>query len=240
MSRILRRGALAGLGAGAALALFLRLVAGPVVDRAVALEASGHQDVEEELFSRGAQHLGGMAGALVYGVCLGVITALVLAAVRRRSTSGDQWRQGMAMGVVGFVTLVLVPFLKYPANPPGVGDPGTIGRRTVLYLAMLAWSVLASWLWWRFWAELRERGWPEHRRAAATAVGYAASVVAAFILLPGSPEVVDAPAWLLWGFRVASLGGSALFWAVLGWGLGRPLGAGLASGGPSRAQAQTT
>ena len=33
-----------------------------------------------------------------------------------------------------FVVVYLVPFLKYPANPPSVGDPDTIGKRTALVL----------------------------------------------------------------------------------------------------------
>lgn len=124
----------------------------------------------------------------------------------------------MALAAVGFMALSLVPALKYPANPPGVGDPTTVGRRTVLYLSLLTWSLLSTWCWWRLWARLR--AWPEHRRVAATTALYAVLVGAAFVLLPGSPDVVDAPATLVWRFRIASLGGAAVFWAVLGWVLG--------------------
>ncbi len=37
-----------------------------------------------------------------------------------------------------------MPFVKYPANPPSVGDPGTITKRTVLYLIMILISLLAA------------------------------------------------------------------------------------------------
>lgn len=208
---------MAGAVAGASLAVFLRLVGEPTIARAVAWEAQGGA-LDYELFSRGAQQLGGMVGAVVYGVCLGVIAALVLAAVRRRSALGDGWRQAMAVGAVGFVALAIVPALKYPPNPPGVGDPTTIGPRTVLYLSLVAWSVLSTWCWWRLWVRLR--GWPEHWRVAATTAFYAVLLGGAFVLLPGSPDAVGAPATLVWRFRIASLGGAAVFWAVLGWALG--------------------
>jgi hypothetical protein len=42
--------------------------------------------------------------------------------------------------MAAFVVLVLVPQIKYPANPPSVGNPGTIGQRTALYFGMLALS----------------------------------------------------------------------------------------------------
>ncbi|MDP8991950.1 MAG: CbtA family protein [Actinomycetota bacterium] len=215
----LRHGALAGAAAGACLALFLRLVGEPTIAKAIAMEAE-RGPASDELFSRGAQQAGGVVGAVAYGVCLGVVAAAVLASVARRSSVREEWRRGMAVGAAGFLTVALLPFLKYPANPPGVGDPETIGRRTLLFVAMLGVSVLASWGAWRLWTALRDRGWPEHSRLAATAVAYAGVVGAAFVLLPGSGDAVDAPASLVWRFRLSSLGGSAVYWVVLGWTLG--------------------
>jgi cytochrome b561 len=36
-----------------------------------------------------------------------------------------------------------VPNLKYPANPPSVGIPATIGIRTALYFSMIAIPIAA-------------------------------------------------------------------------------------------------
>jgi len=41
------------------------------------------------------------------------------------------------LALAAFITIALVPMLKYPANPPAVGNPDTIGPRTGLYLSML-------------------------------------------------------------------------------------------------------
>ncbi len=172
------------------------------------------------MFSRGAQQIGGMVGAVAYGVCLGLIASLVLARARRGPTAGCEWRRAMAVAAVGFVTIVLLPFLKYPANPPGVGDPATVGRRTALFVILLAWSVLAGWGSWRLVIALRGQGRPEHLVSGAGMGLYVVAGAVALAVMPTSPDVVDVPATLLWRFRIASLGGSLLLWVVLGWVLG--------------------
>jgi len=41
------------------------------------------------------------------------------------------------------VALYIVPNLKYPANPPSVGEPETIGMRTGFYFLMMLISIAA-------------------------------------------------------------------------------------------------
>ena len=48
------------------------------------------------------------------------------------------------MAVIGFVAVALVPFLKYPATPPAVGNPDTIGDRTGYYFVFLVLSVVIA------------------------------------------------------------------------------------------------
>ena len=164
-----------------------------------------------------------MIGAVVYGVFMGVVFAVILAAVRHRMASRDDVRRARSLAVVGFVTIALVPFLKYPANPPAVGSPDTIGRRTALYLVILAWSIVTTWAAWRLWTWLATRPVSEGLRvAAATALGFA-MVALAFVLLPGSPDPVRAPANLIWHFRIASIGGAAVYWFVVGTATGAAL-----------------
>ena len=222
MGRFLKVGALAGGAGGLALALFLRFVGEGTIGEAIAIERS-KPGVHHEMFSRGTQQLGGMIGAVVYGVFIGLIVAVVFAFVRHRMHGRDDWRRSVTLAAVGFVTISLVPFLKYPANPPTVGSPDTIGRRTALYLLILAWSVVTTWAAWRFSTWLRARGTPEQARVPAI-IGLAVAMVSfAYLVLPGSPDPVGAPATLVWHFRVASLGGAAAFWTVLGLTMGAVL-----------------
>ena len=112
--------------------------------------------------------------------------------------------------------VALLPFLKYPANPPGVGAPSTIASRTGSYFAMVALSlltVLAAWLAARF---LRQRGVSLPVRQVVVGVGFAAIVGLLLAVLPPAPDPGSFPAGLLWNYRLSSLGTLLTLWAVLG------------------------
>lgn len=44
---------------------------------------------------------------------------------------------------LGFVAIAFVSTLKYPANPPSMGNPETIGMHTAAYFLLIAFSVAA-------------------------------------------------------------------------------------------------
>ena len=216
MKRLLAAGSLAGLAAGAASALFAATAGrGPIRD-AIALEDSISHATSgahhEDLFGRGVQEVGGAVGLIVFGLALGVIFAVVLGAVGPRLAASTPLVASVRLGCAGFVAVVVVPFLKYPANPPAVGDPSTVNERTVLYFAALALSILLAWAVWRFHRTARLA---PTAKAWATAALYAAGLVVILLALPASPDPVEAPADLVWRFRLASLGGLAAAWMVL-------------------------
>jgi len=235
MQRLLKLGALAGLVGGVALALFLRLVGEQSIDAAVALERSRNPSaVHHDMFSRATQHIGGMIGAAVYGACAGAVFAVVFALMRHRLAARDDWRRSVTVAAVAFATIALVPALKYPANPPSVGDHATITERTLLYVTVVAWAVVAAWAAWRLSLALRAQGRADHVRLPAVGGLWAAIVAVGFAVLPGPPDKVDAPATLIWRFRVASLGGQALFWTVTGVVLGTLLMRAAQADGPDQ------
>ena len=149
------------------------------------------------LVSRGIQRTAGLLTATcVYGLALGGLFALVFAAVQGRVSRLRPSATAGLLALAGYTIVFAVPFLKYPANPPGVGDPDTIGRRTALYLAMIAVSILAAIIAYRVGRALG-------RPLAALAV-YLVLVVAAALVLPGVHEVPKGfPADTLWHFRLA-------------------------------------
>lgn len=230
MRKYLREGLVAGAAGGLAAAVYLAIVVQPILGEAIALEdPMGH--AHDELFTRGVQQMGGAVGTVLYGALLGVILSTVLAMVRHR-LRGDDGQRAVRVAATGFVTVLLVPFLKYPGNPPGVGDPATVSRRTGLYLVFLALSVLAAWSGWRLTRTLTARGRRPESAAVAGIGAYLVAIVVAAAVLPGTGNVVSLPAELVWRFRITSIGGSALLMAVtgivLGWrllGRGAPIGA---------------
>ncbi|MFJ5773083.1 CbtA family protein [Streptomyces sp. NPDC093094] len=217
---LLVRGMLAGLGAGLLAFVFAYLVGEGPVDAAIAFEegnAHHHAAGGEELVSRSVQSTAGLAtGVLVFGVAVGGIAALAFCfALGRIGRFGP--RATAALTALGaFLTLYLVPTLKYPANPPAVGDPGSIDQRTALYFLMIALSVLlgvAAVLLGRRLAP----AWGNWNASVAAGAAFVAAVTAAMVFLPSGDNVPDGfPATELWEFRMASLGVQALLWAVFG------------------------
>jgi hypothetical protein len=199
-----------------ALAIVLLTIGEGPIGQAVGLEKQTATAQHEEMFSRGTQQIGGAVGGLIYGVALGAIFAVAYVALRRRLSTAQDWRASVQLAGIGFLTIFLIPFLKYPPNPPAVGSPDTIGRRTALYLVMLGWSAVATWAAWLAARSLERRGTAVHLRPTAVAAVYVILIGIGFALLPGTPDPVNAPATLVWNFRLSSLAGAAAYWAVAG------------------------
>lgn len=219
MFRYVRHGTIAGAAGGVGTALFLLLAGERPIAEAIAIETAAGT-AGEAAFSRGAQQAGGALGAILFGAALGAVFSVVFAAVRHRLGGRDDFDRSLRLGAVAFVAVFLVPFLKYPANPPAVGDPSTAGRRTALYLTVLAWSLVSAWAAWRAGRWSSSRGRPRPVPVAVALAVWLALVGLGFAVLPGSPDPVTIPATLAWRFRMASAGGQAVLWAVTAFAFG--------------------
>lgn len=220
-------GLVAGACAGLLAAGFTRIVGEPSVDAAIAFEESqaepaaapaapAHQRAAGPLVSRKTQSTAGLlSAALIYGLSLGGIFALAFAFVYGRVGKLSPAATALWLAGASFVVLFLVPFLKFPANPPAVGNPDTITKRTVLYFTMMGISILGAVLAVRVRKLLAPHG-----PSPALAVGLASYVVVVLVAglaLPGIQEVPrDFPAVTLWEFREATVGTQLVLWTVLG------------------------
>ena len=219
---------LAGLLAGLLVFGFGKVVGEPRVDRAISFESAQDDakaerakgirvEAEPELVSREVQAgLGLFTGVMVYSTAFGGLFALVFAVANGRAVKLGPRATSALLAVPGFIAVYVVPNLKYPANPPSVGQPDTIGARTALYFIMLALSVAAM----AGAAMLRKRlaaQYGEWTAALIAAAVYLVAVIAVAGILPGINEVPDEfPAVLLWQFRVASFGMQLIMWATIG------------------------
>lgn len=120
------------------------------------------------------------------------------------------------LGATGFVAIYFMPSLKYPANPPSVGDPETLGTRTALYFIMIAisFAALVGSLTLKRLFVPRFGEWNANILAAGC---YIVVMAVTGLLLPTVNEVPDHfPAVVLWKFRIASIGAQCIMWATLG------------------------
>jgi predicted cobalt transporter CbtA len=212
----LRRGMAAGLLAGLLAGLFAFFVGEPFVDQAIRLEeatAGGHG---EEVFSRSTQKVGLFFATGLFGVTVGGIFGIAYAYFRSRLASKGEWYRSLSLAGALFAGAFLVPYMKYPANPPTVGDPATIGSRTAAYFTMVALSLLVVLAAWHAARTLREREISTPVRQLAVGLGVVAAVGALFLVLPAAPDPGEFPSGLLWNFRLSSLGTQLVFWTGLG------------------------
>ena len=218
---LLRRGVAAGAAAGIAAALVMWIVVEPVIRRALVIEeARGghHHGGEEPLVSRALQVVGGTMTTTVAGILFGVVFAVVFAAVRHRLPGTSDYGRALVLASLGYAVFALLPGLKFPANPPAVGDPATVTERTLLYVLSILLGLLIVTLVSASNRHLKARGTAPAARHTLNLAVAVSGVAAVFILVPGSPDTVrsDIPATLLWEFRVASLGQLMVICRVLG------------------------
>lgn len=231
-----------GAAGGVVAFLISRVLIEPLIGVAVDYEAArGHAEAlavggehthAHEVFSRSVQENAGAAvGIIGFGIVMGVLFAVAHGVLRTalasRGSTPDPTGLALLLSAGMFVVVALVPALKYPANPPGVGLEETVADRTSASLTMTAISVLAAALavaaglaWSR-----RSARW---RVVACAAAGYGAVVLAAMVLLPGFHEVpgpvtgadglqLDGfPAEVLADFRLYSMVGQAGLWLAIG------------------------
>lgn len=255
--KLILRGVLAGAIAGLLAFAFARIFAESQIHKAIDYEtkrdafqaaldkAAGIKPPADgpDIFSRTLQaNLGIGVGMIAFGAAMGAIFAVVYTVCLGRVGLLKPRTLAVLVAVGGFLGIYLVPFLKYPANPPSIGHADTIKERGGLYLVMVLASVL--FLGAAVWVGQRLK--PRFGNWNATLLASGAFIVAIGVLmlvLPSLGEIGDNvsiyghhatetplpitnakgntifpgfPADVLFNFRLYSVGAQLLLWTVLG------------------------
>jgi hypothetical protein len=245
VGKLLVRGMLAGIAAGLLTFGFAKIAGEPQVNQAISFEekadAAKDEAPEPELVSRETQASYGLfTGVMVYGASIGGLFALVFAYAHGRAGRLSPRALSAWLALAAFVAICMVPNIKYPSNPPSVGDPETIGYRTGLFFLMIAISIAVS----VFSLKVRAAFVPRLGAWNASIVALVLFVVvigAIQLALPTIDEVPAAfPAVLLWKFRSVAIGMQAILWTTIGLVFGalaeRLVGANARAGGARDAQ----
>ncbi|MBJ8340234.1 CbtA family protein [Antrihabitans sp. YC3-6] len=238
LKTLLIRGLLAGLIAGLLAGSVAFFIGEPHVDAAIAIEEAnsaaephddsgavaghshgdeateGHSHGDDALVSRDGQKGGLFLATALAGLALGAIFAAT-AHYARRVVDLPGPVLAVTLATAGWLAIEAVPFFKYPANPPAVGDPETINKRTLLWLAavILGLAAIAAAAYVSKIVATQQFS----VRLAAPVASFLVIVVLGYVLLPGVNEVgPDFPATLLWEFRLSSLATQATLWIGLG------------------------
>jgi predicted cobalt transporter CbtA len=209
---------LSGVIAGVILAGVSYFVAEPFIDQAIGIEvdnsiASGEVVDFDALSSyRVWQKEGTFAAGAFLGVTYGAILGIIYVISRKYLPSSSDRKKALILAAIMCLSLYIVPFIKYPANPPGVGDPETIGLRDSLYTSYQLASGLIALGVSILMYKLQRISYIKY----VIPVFYLGLVASIYAVFPANPDEITAPMDLVNAFRAVTFGTMVMFYLVLG------------------------
>ena len=205
-----------GAIAGTILAIINLGLVEPYIDSAIALEtqrkiSSGENvDMAELVHYRVWQKGGAIAAGAVYGISLGALFGIIFAYGRKALPGDNNKKKALFLAGVLWFVLYLMVAIKYPANPPAVGDPETIYYRQSLYVGYLAISGFTALALAITWKRVQFGS-----KKILFPLIYAAVMIVAYVVLPPNPDKISISMDLIHTFRVVTALTIGLFWGIL-------------------------
>jgi len=211
---VLFSGALAGTIHGVANLVIVE----PYLDEAIGIEnqnlfASGEEEdtpvfwVEYDAY-RDWQKGGQVLAGVILGTSMGGLFGIVYV-LSRNTLPGNDMKKSIILAGAMWTTIYIIPFLKYPANPPTVGDAETVVLRSILFLSFIAISGFSAVGFFQMYKKLQSK-------KILAFIGYGLFISILFVLMPPNPDEITAPMDLVNGFRAMSVVAVTIFWASLG------------------------
>ena len=149
-----------------------------------------------------------LAGAIL-GTSIGSLFGIVYALSKKSLPSKNNIGKTLILAGLMWFTLFVIPFLKYPANPPTVGEAETVFLRGILYLSFIAISGLLAVGFYQVFKRLKGKN------KILAFVGYGVFISLVFFIMPDNPDKISAPIELVNGFRAVAFFTSSVFWFTL-------------------------
>ncbi|AJW70861.1 CbtA family protein [Nitrosopumilus adriaticus] len=196
----------------------------PYLDQAIGIENQNLFDSGEEEDTpdfwieyegyRAWQKSGQILAGVILGTSVGALFGIVFALSRNSLPGSNDIKKALVLAGVMWFTLYIIPFLKYPANPPTVGDGETVVLRAILYLSFIAISGFGAVAFYKISKKL------QNKKKLVSLVGYAVFISTVFFVMPDNPDEITAPMNLVNEFRLMSVLGVTSFWISVGLILG--------------------
>jgi predicted cobalt transporter CbtA len=196
----------------------------PYLDQAIGIEnenlfASGEEEDNPQFWAdyeeyRVWQKSGQVLAGMILGIAMGSLFGIVYALSRNSLPGKNDVTKSVILAGIMWITIYLIPFLKYPANPPTVGDAETVVLRSILYISFIAISGIGALVFYKLSQKLQSD------KKYLGILGYAIFIVIAFFVMPENPDEVTAPMNLVNEFRLMSVLGVTSFWISVGLILG--------------------
>lgn len=208
-----------GAIAGIILGLINLALVEPYLDKAIgievqnAIEAGETVDPQEQDNYRFWQKGGEIFAGAVFGMAFGSLLGIVFV-FGRKLISGSNIKKAMIFSGILWLVIFMLPLIKYPANPPTVGDPETIEYRQLLYISFIFISGISALVLSILYNKMTTKS-PTIKISIVSGI-YAGIMIVSFIAMPSNPDEITAPIDLVNGFRLASMFTMTTFWIVLG------------------------
>jgi hypothetical protein len=255
--RLILRGVAAGGFAGLLAAIFARIMAEPVIQKSIDYESARDAATDSlrkaaglaplapgpDIFSRGVQrNVGAPIGLIVFGMAMGAVFAVIFVLLYRRwGTTVKPRLLALCVAGAALLGIYVIPYLKYPANPPAIGHADTIHARGNLFLGMVATSIV-SLIAAYFLARYLSRRWGAWNASIATIILFIVEMAVVMAIFPpvghlhanvvqygvqatetplpllshGKLVFAGFPADVLFKFRLYSVLNQILLWSTMG------------------------
>ena len=191
----------------------------PFLDDATNIEnqnlfASGEESDTTEFWVeynsyRSWQKGGQVLASTILGASLGSLFGIVFAYSRKSLPSDNNIRKTIVLAGIMWFVLFVIPFLKYPANPPTVGETETVMLRGILYLSFIAISGFSALGFYQLHKRL------EANKKIIAIIGYGVFITSVFFLMPDNPDKITVSTELVDGFRIFTFFTTSIFWLSL-------------------------
>jgi hypothetical protein len=215
---------IAGLLAGVVHGMFNIILVEPYLDNAIGIEnqrlfAEGQAKDTPQFWQKFSdyriwQKQGSIVSGAILGIATGALFGLVFAYSRQSLPGKNDVVKALVLGAIMWATIFFIPFLKYPANPPTVGDPSTITLRASTYVIFILVSGLGALGFSRMYKRLKNKKF-------LAFLGYAIFITVVFLIMPPNPDKISISMELVNGFRAISAATMTIYWVsnalILGW-----------------------
>ena len=205
-----------GFGAGVIHGAVNLVIVEPYLDEAIEIEnqtlfATGLAEDTPQFWAeyssyRDWQKSGQLLAGGILGMSIGALFGIVFAYSRNSLPKGHTLKKTFVLAAIMWLTIFIIPFLKYPANPPTVGDVDTVVLRSILYLSFIAISGFSAVGFFILYKKL------QNKKKGLVFVGYAVFITTVFFIMPVNPDEVKAPMDLVNSFRIMSVIAVTTFW----------------------------
>lgn len=207
-----------GVMAGEILATMNLFVVEPTTDKAIGYEvqrdiAKGNTINFTEFHSyRTWQKSGTFAAGAFIGMAYGGLMGAVYVVARKYLPYSDDRKNAILLAALMYLAFYLVPFSKYPANPPAVGDTHTIGLRDHLYTSYQIMSVIIALVMGILFFKFRK----VNKISYITPAMYIVLIASIYFIWEPNPDKIEMPMSVVNTFRALTGTTMTIFFTSIG------------------------